>query len=98
MSMVIQKDKCVFCGACVWECPTQAISTLSDVPTVNGSRCTECYGHFGEAQCMVVCDFEAIQLQAESLEDLEGKFKRLAPDRVAKNVDFWRQISRKPMA
>jgi len=58
-------ERCVTCGACVWECPTEAISPGAPRPIVDESACTECYGFFGESQCVVVCPVDAICVSAE---------------------------------
>lgn len=46
MSVAIH-ETCVTCGACVWECPTEAISAGDPRPVVDETSCTECYGFFG---------------------------------------------------
>jgi ferredoxin len=86
-------DRCVLCGACEWECPNEAISLRSVNPMVVEELCTECYGHFGEAQCIVVCPVRAIQVNIpESTEELGQKFLRIRPDQQLHDTWIWRRI------
>lgn len=91
MSVSINEN-CVSCGACLWECPTEAISPGSLRPTVEKDACTECYGFFGESQCIVVCPVNAITVTSESLEKLSQKFEYLYPDRPAQDTWIWQRI------
>lgn len=53
MAYVIDKDLCTVCGACIDECPVDAISE-GDVYVIDGDECTDC------AACVDVCPVEAI--------------------------------------
>ena len=92
MSVAIT-EKCITCGACEWECPNEAISPGALRPVVDESLCTECYGFFGESQCMVVCPAEAITVQCESREDLADKYARLQPAQPAQDTGIWRRLT-----
>lgn len=46
-------DSCVACGACLSECPTEAISE-GDIYKIDAEKCTDC------AACVDVCPSEAI--------------------------------------
>jgi len=91
---VATNQNCIQCGACVWECPNEAISPGALRPVVDEDLCTECYGFFGESQCMVVCPAEAITVvKPESTEDLLEKFRRTQPNRQPQDTWIWRRIA-----
>jgi MinD superfamily P-loop ATPase len=86
-------ERCVMCGACEWECPAEAITPSPRGPVVEPERCTECYGHFGESQCIVVCPVDAIQVVPERVDDLSAKYARQHPNREPQDVRVWRRIT-----
>lgn len=53
-------DECISCGACISECPVNAISEGSEHTEINPSICVECVGHFPEPQCVPNCPVDAI--------------------------------------
>ncbi|WP_435012159.1 YfhL family 4Fe-4S dicluster ferredoxin [Xanthomonas arboricola] len=59
MSLKIN-ELCVNCDVCEPACPNQAISMGETIYVIDPARCTECVGHFDEAQCVVVCPVECI--------------------------------------
>ena len=52
MAYVINDD-CIACGACIGECPVEAISE-GDIYSINPDTCTDC------GACADVCPSEAI--------------------------------------
>jgi Fe-S-cluster-containing hydrogenase component 2 len=58
------------------------------------AACTECYGFFGESQCIVVCPTNAISVVMEPIEDLQGRFDSLWPDAAPQDTWIWRRIGR----
>ena len=46
-------DECINCGACVAECPVEAISEGSDKYVVDASKCIDC------GACADVCPVDA---------------------------------------
>ena len=73
-------ELCVNCDVCEPVCPNQAIRMGETIYLIDPARCTECVGHFEEAQCVEVCPVECIDpdpAHAESHSDLLGKLRRL---------------------
>src|SRR5689334_6860209 len=90
---VVITDQCISCGACVWECPTEAIAPGDPRPVVDGSSCTECYGFYGESQCVDVCPATAIVVPAaEAEETLAARFLALHPGEAPQDTWIWRRI------
>jgi ferredoxin len=72
--------ECINCEVCepVW--PNPAISQGPEIYQIDPDLCTECVGHFAEAQCVKVCPVNCIPLDpdhAETREQLMAKFHRL---------------------
>lgn len=81
------------CGACEWECPHDAIYPGAARPLVDENLCTECYGVFGESQCIVVCPADAIIVfKQEPVEELLQRFQRIYANRSAQNTWIWQRI------
>lgn len=57
-------DTCISCGACIDECPVEAIVDDDDNPTgeemyyVYADKCVECVGHNDEPACASACPTE----------------------------------------
>jgi len=83
---------CITCGACVWECPAEAISPGDPRPIVEPNLCTECYGFFGESQCIIVCPANAIAVDVETVEQLQNRYNTLAQGRAPQDTWIWRRI------
>lgn len=57
MAVILSKEKCIRCGACMDECPAGAICYAEDnVPYIIADECTEC------GACVEVCCPEALSL------------------------------------
>ena len=91
MSVTITQQ-CITCGACEWECPNEAILPGAPRPVVDEHRCTECYGFFGESQCVVVCPVAAIVVRSEEIAVLAERFSRMHPQRDVQDTWIWRRI------
>jgi ferredoxin len=79
MALVITEE-CTNCGACVEDCPNDAISEGDPVYVIDPDRCTECVGFHEEPQCVAVCPLECIvpdPAHPESLEELLAKKEHL---------------------
>lgn len=53
-------EECIVCGACLEECPVEAISEGDDIYLIDAAKCVECEGYFDEPQCVASCPSEAI--------------------------------------
>ena len=51
-------DKCVNCGACVDNCPTDSISIGDRTHLINPNSCTECWDSPSGSACLGVCPIE----------------------------------------
>jgi len=83
MAMIIT-DECISCGACIDECPNEAIEEGDEFSVIDPEKCTQCVGCFDEPQCIEVCPVDAIELDPENeetKEELLAKFKKLNPDK-----------------
>lgn len=54
MAPRIVQNACAFCGACVVECPVDAIVEKTDSIEIIAEKCVDCY------VCIDVCPVEAI--------------------------------------
>jgi len=80
-------DDCIACGACVAECPNNAISEGDTQYNIDPEKCTECVGFYESPQCAGICPVEAPRKDPdrnESKAELLEKFKKLNPDKVPK--------------
>jgi ferredoxin len=85
-------DTCISCGACEPECPNEAISPGDSIYVIDPDKCTECYGFYGESQCISVCPVESIipdEDHVETTDELLAKMRTLHPDAEPKNLDSW---------
>jgi len=76
-------DECINCDVCEPECPNDAISQGEEIYEIDPARCTECVGHFQEAQCVAVCPVDCIMPNpeyVESREQLQRKYAALVQD------------------
>ena len=51
-------DECLACGACIDECPNEAISEGDDIYVIDPNLCTECVGFYDHEACQAVCPVE----------------------------------------
>jgi len=78
-------DTCINCGACIDECPTEAIVDDEDNPTgdeiyfVYEDKCVECVGHFDSPACAEACPTEECIVWDEPKEGLTMMENRGAP-------------------
>lgn len=54
-------DDCISCGACVPECPVEAISEGDTIYVIDAGLCVECVGHNDSPACVSVCPVECIE-------------------------------------
>ena len=84
MSLLITSE-CISCGACLPECPNEAIfESRADAEAkghhvgegqgdyvITHERCTECVGHFDEPQCVSLCPVACIPVNPQHVESRE---------------------------
>ena len=71
-------DTCVNCDVCEPVCPNRAITMGSEIYVIDPALCTECVGHFDEAQCVAVCPVECIDPDPAHPETNEQLLAKLA--------------------
>ncbi|KAA3657792.1 MAG: ferredoxin [Chloroflexi bacterium] len=54
MAMKITEE-CLVCGACVDECPVEAITEGDDIFIIDADLCVECEGHNDSPLCSEIC-------------------------------------------
>ncbi|MDD5094184.1 MAG: 4Fe-4S binding protein [Dehalococcoidia bacterium] len=59
MAMKITDD-CIACGACISECPVEAITDGDTKSIIDPKKCVECKGYAPSSKCVDVCPVEAI--------------------------------------
>jgi ferredoxin len=82
MSTVITTE-CINCGACLPECPNEAITEGSDIYVIDNALCTECVGFHQKEACQAVCPVECCVPNPERVEaeaDLLARAVTLHPD------------------
>lgn len=57
MVALINADECVGCGACVDDCPAEAIAMNDDIAVVDADECLDC------GACVDSCPSEAITME-----------------------------------
>ena len=57
MAAVVDKEKCLGCGACAEGCPVEAIKVVDGVATVKKDDCVSC------GACKEACPAEAIEIK-----------------------------------
>jgi ferredoxin len=80
-------DECINCDVCEPECPNDAIAQGVDIYEIDPARCTECVGHFDEAQCVAVCPVDCIITHPEHVEtrgQLQLKYVALMRSQASK--------------
>jgi ferredoxin len=55
MAFKIIASQCTTCGACEFECPSNAIRMKGDMYIIDSVKCTECKDVFETQQCASVC-------------------------------------------
>ena len=71
---------CINCDMCDPECPNEAITLGEEIYEIDPDKCTECVGHYDEAQCVAVCPIDCIDPDPDHVEDEEtlmAKFHRM---------------------
>ena len=56
MALIIEKSKCIGCGACVVECPVEALDLVDGLAVVDSAKCIDC------GKCVSICPGDALSL------------------------------------
>jgi ferredoxin len=73
-------DECINCDVCEPACPNNAIYEGEEIYEINPLLCTECVGHYDNAQCVEVCPVDCILVDPkhqETKQQLELKYQQL---------------------
>lgn len=74
-SIVLNRDRCTACTACVKVCPTEAIRVRRSQAVIYNERCIDC------GRCVSVCPHHAYSVRSDSLEKLKDyKYNIVIPD------------------
>ncbi|EHQ90002.1 electron transfer flavoprotein subunit alpha/FixB family protein [Desulfosporosinus youngiae] len=68
MTVLVDKTKCIGCGACVVECPVEAMDLIDGLAVVDPNKCED------HGKCVIVCPADALALPnkpAKSKEELD---------------------------
>lgn len=57
MKVIINKENCIGCGACIKYCPMEAIQILAKVAKINEQKCIKCKA------CVTACMLDAIEVK-----------------------------------
>lgn len=76
MALRIDED-CINCDMCEPECPNEAISLGKEIYEIDPERCTECVGHYDEAQCVLVCPIDCVEPDPAHEEDEAALLNKL---------------------
>ena len=71
-------DDCINCGACVPECPNEAISQGQDIYEIKPELCSESVGFHEEMACAAVCPVDCCVQDPANIETEEALYARLA--------------------
>ena len=71
-------NQCINCGACVPDCPTEAISEGDAIYVIDPELCAECYGHYDHHACQAVCPVDCCLIDPQQPETLETVRARAA--------------------
>ena len=83
MSLIIT-DECINCDVCEPVCPNEAIYQGEMIYEIHPDQCTECVGHFSEAQCVSICPVNCIIKDVnhvETQEQLMKKYKKITSNK-----------------
>lgn len=94
MAVVVDKTKCIGCGACIVECPVEALDLVDGLAVVNPEKCTNC------GSCVKVCPANALSLpdqpaQPKTERDPEAGSKHDLKDPLPKSVEDYAQGNEK---
>jgi len=84
-------DTCIACGACIDECPVEAIVDDDDNPNGDGiyyvypDKCVECVGHHEEPACASACPTDGCIVWDACVDGLPCR-EEIGADKRSKNT------------
>ncbi|MHB8074793.1 4Fe-4S dicluster domain-containing protein [Desulfosporosinus fructosivorans] len=69
MTVLVDKAKCIGCGACVMECPVEAIDLIDGLAVVDPKKCND------QGKCVMVCPTNALALPNQPIKPDQPKEK-----------------------
>ena len=75
MALIIESS-CINCDICEPECPNKAIALGENIYEINPEKCTECIGHYDQAQCLIVCPIDCIKKDQNNIEDEQTLYEK----------------------
>ena len=72
--LVIEKEKCVGCGACVSACPSAALSMEGGLAAADGAACALC------GVCVVTCPTGAFSVEEEAAASLASNSRQVTAE------------------
>jgi len=77
MTVFVDNAKCIGCGACVMECPVEALDLLDGLAVVNPKKCNDL------GKCVTVCPTNALALPNQATQPAQPK-EKLDPEKGSK--------------
>jgi len=88
-TIIIDQDKCIGCGLCCEDCPTQVLEIKENKAVVLSEKCLKC-GH-----CIAICPVNAVtisEFDMNEIKEIGDEGYRLDPNQLMDHLMFRRSI------